>query len=229
MPVTYTAMQMIDNSVTANRVYRLQSELDTLKSESGENKTRSQRIEHINKILSDIEKNNLHKYADENELIQHKLTMKDAVYKVKWHTLTPAHKLNRLDEYLDRVLVVDIKIKSKLRDMIKDKSLKTKDIDYRIDMGKIISIKILSTDNGKFVLPAESKTRKEVTDKKSATIEKIESDKASTSKSNVGKSNVGKSNVGKSNLSKSNVGKSNVGKSNVGKSIASKLKVTKAK
>lgn len=169
--MTITAIEIIDDSIRKNRIYRLQSELFALK-EGEQNSRVEAQIYQINSILANIEKDRKEKNDDVNKLKDHKKEMKDAVYKVRWNSLTVDHRLNRLNEYLERTLVTDQKIIDRLIEMVKESELKSKDIEYKIDIGKIISIKILEAENGKFVL----NDPKENTKTKSKLKTKLKSD-----------------------------------------------------
>jgi hypothetical protein len=182
--MTIVAMEIIDNSIRTNRTHRLRSELEAL--EAGElNPGIQSRIQQIERILADIEKDQLLKNTDMDRLQDHKRKMKEAVYKARWHTLTVDQQVNRLNEYLERALVLDQKILTRLREMVRTSELKSKDIEYRIDMGKIISIKILEAEDGRFVLndpKTKSKSRSKSASKAKATKAKASKAKATKAK-----------------------------------------------
>lgn len=180
-------MEIIDDSIRKNRIYRLQSELTALQNAEPTTKILAS-IEEINKILADIEEHRKIRNADTLDLKDHKRKMKEAVYKARWHTLTIDQRTNRLNEYLERALVMDETIIDRLREMVKTNELKSRDVEYRIDLGKIISIKILEAENGKFVLndpkKAKSKSRSKTRSKSNAKATKA---KANGSKANTAK------------------------------------------
>jgi hypothetical protein len=222
--------QIINDTITHNKVYRLQSELDILEAVDSKdiNPTSIYRTTHIKKILTNIDNDENNKYEKDNNLLEHKKLMKYAIYKVRWHTLSIDHRLNRLNEYLERMLVNNTSIKSRLVEMISDKTLKTKDVDYRIDIGKIISIKILSTNNGEFILndPNNKVVKKKSKSSKTKTA-KVSKDKtAKVSKDKTAKASKDKT-VKASKASKDKTAKASKDKT-VKASKASKDKTVKA-
>jgi cobalamin biosynthesis Mg chelatase CobN len=227
--MTITAMEVIDDSIRNNRIYRLQSELNAL--EEGElNSGIEARIQQIRTILADIEKDRQEKNLDGEKLKDHKRQMKEAVYKARWHTLNADQRLNRLNEYLTRALVVDQNIISRLREMVRANELKSKDVEYRIDMGKIISIKILTAEDGKFVLEDPSAKSKSKSKSKSGSTSKSGSSRSKTKR--VAKSKATKSVTKKkttSNDSSSANSKAKASKARPLKAKASKAKAAKPK
>lgn len=154
-----SADEILDRAITSNRTHRLKSELDSLKQDD---RCDNSRINHIQKILEEISKESTESTNKNSNFVEHKQKMKDAMYKKRWHYLTLEQKLNRLDEYLSRILMDDLEIKNKLISMIKLNTLKSQDIEYKMEIGKIFVIKSLSVEDGKFVLnDSKSKPKSE--------------------------------------------------------------------
>lgn len=168
-------MQIIDNTITANRVFRLQNEIRSLElgSKGVDNNPKiSDRIKQIKKILADLDSEKSKTTSASDKLNEHKLKMKQAVYQTRWPNLSADQKLNRLSEYLDRMLITDNNIKNTLSNMITSGDLKTKDVNYKIDIGKIVSLSVLKVENNNFALnlPDKNKTNNKTNNKASKTV-----------------------------------------------------------
>jgi hypothetical protein len=81
----------------------------------------------------------------------------DYLYQKPWTKLTPIHKIIKIKEFVNLLLINDESdkqvIKEKLVDMVKTKILTKKDmVLYDMIKGRIISIPMLQYQNGKYLI-----------------------------------------------------------------------------
>lgn len=81
----------------------------------------------------------------------------DYLYQKPWNKLTAIHKIIKVKEYVNQLLIENEKdkqtIKESLIDLVKNKTLTKKDsVIYDSNKFKIISIPILKFENGKYII-----------------------------------------------------------------------------
>jgi hypothetical protein len=95
--------------------------------------------------LSNVESPTINKFSD------------DYLYQKPWNKLTAIHKIIKVKEFVNQLLIPNEKdkqtIKDTLVDLVKNKILTKKDsIIYDSNKFKIISIPILKFENGKYII-----------------------------------------------------------------------------
>ena len=81
----------------------------------------------------------------------------DYLYQKPWNKLTAIHKIIKIKEYVNQLLIENEKDKQKIKDslieLVKNKTLTKKDsVTYDSNKFKIISIPLLKFENGKYVI-----------------------------------------------------------------------------
>ena len=157
--MTKEALEIIDRTIVHNRLWRLRSELEGYERLVDRESRRN--AERLRTIIARLETENENKETEDTQFAKHKEAMKDAIYRNRWVALNTDIKINRLNEYFERSLLSDNDIKVRLIEMVRDKTLRPKDVEYRVEVGKIVSIKILEVVDGKYVIKDdETKTKK---------------------------------------------------------------------
>lgn len=148
--MTKEALEIIDRTIVHNRLWRLRSELEGYEKLVDRESRRN--AERLRTIIARLETENENKETEDTQFAKHKEAMKDAIYRNRWVALNADIKINRLNEYFERSLLSDNDIKVRLIEMVRDKTLRPKDVEYRVEVGKIVSIKILEVVDGKYVI-----------------------------------------------------------------------------
>jgi len=81
----------------------------------------------------------------------------DYLYQKPWNKLTAIHKIIKVKEYVNQLLIENEKDKQKIKEslieLVKNKTLTKKDsVTYDSNKFKIISIPILKFENGKYII-----------------------------------------------------------------------------
>lgn len=123
----------------------LEKKLNTLNSESEVKSTLKKEISHQSLVNMTESPTSNQQYSD------------DYLYQKPWTKLTAIHKIIKIKEYVNSLLIkTDIdkqELKEKLVEMVKNKVLTKKDsVLYDSVKGKVISIPSLEYKNGKYVI-----------------------------------------------------------------------------
>ena len=81
----------------------------------------------------------------------------DYLYQKPWTKLTPIHKIIKIKEFVNKLLINDEEekqiLKDKLVEMVKNKSLTKKEsVNYDSVKSKVVSITKLKYENGKYII-----------------------------------------------------------------------------
>ena len=79
------------------------------------------------------------------------------LYQKPWTKLTPIHKIIKIKEFVNKLLINDEEekqiLKDKLVEMVKNKSLTKKEsVNYDSVKSKVVSITKLKYENGKYII-----------------------------------------------------------------------------
>lgn len=109
-----------------------------------------------NKITTDPVEDNCQPLSDNNEIKY----SEDYLYKKQWSKLTNIHKIIKIKEFVNKLLINEEKDKDELKktliDMVKNKQLSKKEIvNYDSINGRIIAIIILEYKDGKYFIKSK--------------------------------------------------------------------------
>lgn len=144
----------IDDLLKANKIYRFETELTNTV-----NKDRCKMISDILNKIRLIKNPETIKTEQMNDYVK---ILVESQYKKKWHVLNLDQKLDRINTYLIELGIdTDVKLKNKIIKCVKNAEIKTKDIKYDFNAGKIMQITLLQkNDDGSYKLNIKDSTTK---------------------------------------------------------------------
>jgi ribosomal protein L22 len=138
----------IDEIVKENKLYRFQTELDNIATDTLQPISIQSRIKQLDLLIQREKLIKNHHQIEGEKLQNHIKTLSDSRYKTKWHLLNEYQKLDRVDEFAKRKNVNDMLV-ADLKKCIQSTTLKTKDVKYDNVRGVIDDIVILKMDDDK--------------------------------------------------------------------------------